>query len=213
MSSLRLVIFGATGKTGIQLVKQLLIDGHKVTAIVRQPDQLELTDKHLEIQKGDVLNPATLQNVMVGKDAVFSVLGVNHRKPTTVYSEGIENIMKEMKRNDVKRLICLSAETLKSKQEASIGERILLTVLWKIFFNLYDDMKRMEEKIYQSELDWTIVRPPRLTDGLQTGKYKIAINQSMPKGKGYTSRANLAECLASQLNNPDSLRSIIYISN
>jgi putative NADH-flavin reductase len=149
---------------------------------------------------------------MVGKDAVLSVLGVNHRKPTTVYSEGIENIMNEMQNCGVKRLVCLSAETLKPKQEASIIERILITILWKIFFNLYNDMKLMEKKVYQSGLDWTIIRPPRLTNGLNTSKYKIAINQSAPKGKGYISRADLAECIAAQLNNPASLNGIVYIS-
>src|SRR5690625_3458500 len=137
---MKLIVFGATGNTGIQLVKELLLDGHEVTAIVRQPDKLdvsEVCDKHLEIKKGDVLNPSTLQKAMVGKDAVLSVLGVNHRKPTTVYSEGIENIMNEMQNCGVKRLVCLSAETLKPKQEASLIERILITILWKIFFNLY----------------------------------------------------------------------------
>lgn len=213
---MKVIVFGATGKTGIQLVKELLLNGHEVTAIVRQPDQLDISDvcdKHLKIKKGDVLNPSTLQKVMVGKDAVLSVLGVNHRNPTTVYSKGIENIINEMKNCGVKRLICLSAETLKSKKEASFVERIIIRVLWKVFFNLYDDMRRMEQKVSQSELDWTIVRPPRLTNGLQTGKYRIAINQSVPKGKGYISRANLAECLSAQLNNPDSLNSIVYISS
>ncbi|WP_440108856.1 NAD(P)-dependent oxidoreductase [Paenibacillus sp. QZ-Y1] len=213
---MKLIVFGATGNTGVQLVKELLLDGHEVTAIVRQPEKLDISDvcdKHLEIKKGDVLNPSTLQKAMVGKDAVLSVLGVNHRKPTTVYSKGIENIMNEMQNCGVKRLICLSAETLKPKQEASFTERILITVLWKIFFNLYDDMKRMEQKVYQSGLDWTIVRPPRLTNGLQTSKYRIAINQSSHKGKGYISRADLAECMTAQLNNPDSFNSIVYISS
>ncbi len=76
----------------------------------------DVSDKHLEIKKGDVLNPSTLQKVMVGKDAVLSVLGVNHRNPTTVYSKGIKHIINEMKNSGIKRLICLSAETLKSKR-------------------------------------------------------------------------------------------------
>lgn len=217
---MKLIVFGATGRTGVQLLRELLVDGHEVTAIVREPNQFKKTDivdeilqTKLKIKKGDVLNPSTLQTVMIGKDAVISLLGVNHRNPTTVYSEGIGHIINEMKNCGVKRLICLSAETLKSKQEASFIQRIIIRVLWKIFFNLYDDMRRMEQKVFLSELDWTIVRLPRLTNGLQTGRYRISINQSVPNGKGYISRANLAECLAAQLNNPDLLNSIVYISS
>lgn len=208
---MKIVVFGATGDTGVPLVKQLLLEGHEVTAIVRKPEKLGLSGERLEIVKGDVLNPSTIEGQLRGKDAVLSVLGGNHRQPTTVYSEGIENIIKEMVRSGVSRLVCLSAETLKSKEEFSFTERILVKVLWKIFFNLYSDMKRMEEKIYQSTVDWTIIRPPYLTNGAPKGKYRISLDKPVPKGKGRITRADLALSMIHQLKNSDSIRSIAYV--
>ncbi|GAB2575327.1 SDR family oxidoreductase [Gracilibacillus alcaliphilus] len=214
---MKLTVFGASGDTGIQLVEQLLLDGHKVVAVVRSPEKLKgklkLSGTQLEIRKGDVLNPAVIQNTMTESDAVFSMLGASHQEPTTVYSQGIENIIHEMQTSGVNRLICLSAETLKSKQEASFKDRLILSILWKIFFNLYDDMQRMEQKVYQSEVDWTIIRPPRLTKGVKTDKYRIGINQPIPKSKGRVSHADLAACAMDQLDNPESQHSIVYVSD
>lgn len=209
--SMKIVVFGATGDTGIPLVKQLLLEGHEVTAIVRNPEKLGLAGKRLEIVKGDVLNPPTIAGKLTGKDAVLSVLGGNHRQPTTVYSEGAENIIREMEKAGVKRFVCLSAETLKAKEESSFTERILMKVLWKIFFNLYRDMERMEERIYRSTVDWTIIRPPYLTNGASKGHYRISFNKPVPKGKGRITRADLALSMVHQLRNPDSIHSIAYV--
>lgn len=211
MFIVKVVVFGANGDTGIPLVKHLLLEGHEVTAIVRKPEKFQLSGERLEVVKGDVLNPSTIEGQLTGKDAVLSVLGGNHRQPTTVYSEGIENIIREMDKSGVNRLICLSAETLKPKEESSYTERILVKVLWKIFFNLYSDMKRMEEKIYQSTIDWTIIRPPYLTNGTPKGHYQINFNKPVSKGKGRITRSDLALSMVEQLRNPDSIHSIVYV--
>lgn len=93
---MKIIVFGATGDTGRPLINQLLSEGHKVTAIVRTPSKLELSAEQLEVVKGDVLNPSTFERKINGADAVISVIGGNHRHPTTVYSEGMKNIIKEM---------------------------------------------------------------------------------------------------------------------
>ncbi|WP_077602928.1 NAD(P)-dependent oxidoreductase [Oceanobacillus sojae] len=208
---MKVAVFGATGDTGIPLVKQLLLQGHEVTAIVRNPEKLELSGPRLKVVKGDVLNPASIEGNLAGKDAVLSVLGGNHRQPTTVYSKGMENIIKEMGESGVNRLICLSAETLKSKEESSFTERILVKVLWRIFHNLYSDMQRMEEEIYQSTVDWTIIRPPYLTNGAPKGSYRISFDKPVKKGKGRITRADLAASIVDQLKNPDSVHSVAYV--
>ncbi|MEK4301434.1 SDR family oxidoreductase [Oceanobacillus sp. FSL W8-0428] len=208
---MKIVVFGATGDTGIPLVKQLLLEGHEVTAIVRNPEKLELSGTRLEVIRGDVLNPAAIEGKLTGKEAVLSVLGGNHRQPTTVYSECMANIIKEMKKSGVNRLICLSAETLKSKEESSFTERILVKVLWRIFHNLYSDMQRMEEEIYQSTVDWTIIRPPYLTNGVPKGRYQISFDKPVKKGKGRITRADLAASIVDQLKNPDSIHRVAYV--
>ncbi|MEI3614971.1 NAD(P)-dependent oxidoreductase [Pseudogracilibacillus sp. SO30301A] len=208
---MKVVLFGATGDTGKPLVRHLLLEGHEVTVIVRKPEKFDLSGERLEVEKGDVLKPSTIKGKLTGKEAVLSVLGGNHRQPTTVYSEGMENIINEMERAGVKRLVCLSAETLKSKEESSFTERILVIVLWKVFHNLYSDMERMEEKIKKSTIDWTIVRPPYLTKGAPKGHYRMNLDKPIPKGKGRITRSDLALAMIHLLKNPDSIHSIAYV--
>lgn len=211
---MKLLVFGATGNTGRQLVEQLLSEGHEVTAVVRQPEKFEIRDKRLQVVKGDVLDPSTLQKPMIGKDAVLSALGGNYKTPTSVYSEGIENIMKAMQKYDVQRLICLSSESLKHPEDFTFVERIFGVFLKRFLKNIYTDMERMEQKIFQSRLDWTIIRPPRLTNGPRTSKYRNSIHQPVTKAKAISgiSRGDLADCMVAQLNNPDSLNGVVYIS-
>lgn len=209
---MKIIVFGATGDTGRPLIKQLLSNGHEVTAIVRTPSKLELSGKQLEVIKGDVLNPSTFEGKINETDAVISVIGGNQRSPTTVYSEGMKNIIREMKQGEVSRLICLSAETLKSKKESSFTERILLKVLWGIFHHLYSDMQLMEEEIYNSHLDWTIIRPPYLTNGKPKGRYQISVNHPVKKSKGRISRGDLATAIINQLRNNETVYRIIYVS-
>jgi putative NADH-flavin reductase len=212
---MKILVFGATGNTGHQLVKILLERGHEVTAIVRRPGQLELIHERLKVIKGDVLNTSTFKDTMAGKDAVLSALGVNHRKPTTVYSVGAENIMRVMMECEVQRFICISSASLKPIQNLSFMEKALLQlVLKRILKNIYKDMESMEQKVRQSKLDWTIIRPPRLTNGPRTSKYRIAINQPVSKSRGIRgiSRADLAECMVQLLENPDSINGMVEVS-
>ncbi|UUI04330.1 SDR family oxidoreductase [Oceanobacillus jeddahense] len=208
---MKVVVFGATGDTGIPLVKQLLLEGHEVTALVRKPENFMLSGEKLEVVKGDVLNPSTIEEKLSGKDAVLSVLGGNFREPTTVYSEGIKNIISEMDHAGVKRLICLSAETLKLKEETSFTGRILVNILWKVLHNLYRDMQCMEAEIYKSNVDWTIFRPPYLTKGAPKGHYQINLDKPITKGKGHITRSDLALAMIHQLKNPDSIHRIAYV--
>lgn len=85
---MKLVVFGATGGTGRQVVVQALEEGHEVTAVVRRPEVFDLRHDKLEVVEGDVLLPTTLRQAMCEKDAALSALGVSHRNPTTVYSAG-----------------------------------------------------------------------------------------------------------------------------
>ncbi|WP_223068177.1 NAD(P)-dependent oxidoreductase [Paenibacillus caui] len=212
---MKLIVFGATGSTGRQVVEQLLAKGHEVTAVVRQPGKFEMAHDRLIVIPGDVLDPSSIMAPMVGKHAVLSALGANHRKPTTVYSEGTNNIMLAMQEAGVRRLICLSASALEIPPDTPfVPQLIIRLIVQRLFKNLYEDMQRMERNVQRSGLDWTIIRPPRLTDSPSTGEYRIAVNEPMTKAKGLTgiSRADLADCMVSLLNNPASFQALIEIS-
>jgi putative NADH-flavin reductase len=136
------------------------------------------------------LDPSTFERAIAGKDAVISALGVTSRAPTTVYSEGIANILRAMRASGVRRLICISAGGL---DPGPLWQRwIAKPLLWLAFKNGYSDMARMEVEVRESGLDWTIIRPPRLTDDAQTGRYQIAINQHLSRG-WKINRADLAD--------------------
>ena len=96
----KLIVFGATGKTGLQVVKQALDLGFEVTAIVSNPSSLNISNEHLNIIKGNVYDPATFEKYLSAQNIVISCLGQGYsRKSTTVYSKGIENIISKMKEN------------------------------------------------------------------------------------------------------------------
>jgi len=106
---MNLVLFGATGKTGLEVVKQSLAKGDVVTAFVRDPSKLELEHENLKVIQGDIFEVASVGQAIQGQDAVVCALGSSELKKTTVRAEGTKNIIQGMKENKVKRLVIISA--------------------------------------------------------------------------------------------------------
>ena len=206
---MKLVIFGSTGGIGKQVVEQALAAGHDVTAVARRPEAVTTRHKNLEVIRGDVLDPATIGQAVVGKDAVISALGVANRAPTTLYSEGIANIMQAMYTARARRLICVSASGLEPGPR--LQRWIAKPLLWRILKNMYTDLVRMEGMVTASNLDWTILRPPRFTNGPRTGHYQIAVNKHLSRGS-LISRADIADCILAQLKNPVSYCALVEIA-
>jgi putative NADH-flavin reductase len=206
---MKLVVFGATGGTGRQVVEQALAAGHTVTAVARRPAAIAIQHERLEVIHGDVLEPDTLAQAIAGKDVVVSALGVRTREPTTVYSEGVANIMRAMQAAGVRRLICVSASGL---DPGPILQRWLAKpLLWRLFKYSYADMAIMETEIKRSNLDWTVIRPPRLTDSPRTGQYHTAVNRRLTRG-WRVSRADLADYVVTHLDDPNAYRAQVEIA-
>jgi len=210
---MKIVVFGATGGTGRQVVMQALEFGHEVTAIVRNPEAVDIRHEQLEVVRGDVLNLSSFSPWIIGKDAVLSALGVNHRKPTTVYSEGTENIVKAMEGAGVRRLIGLSSAGLVVPADTPLLQRLVIRlVIQPMYKYAYEDMARMEAMVRKSGLDWTVIRPPRLTNGSKTGTYRTALNKPLLKAQGI-SRADLADYMMKSIPNSSSFQAVVEISN
>src|ERR1035437_349472 len=176
-----LIVFGATGGTGQQVVHQALIDGFEVTVVVRNKKEYILEHPHLVVIQGDVLKPGTFNEAMNGKDAVVSCLGTRDRKPTTIYSEGVTNIMRAMQNAAVKRIVCLSAGAIEIPPDASFMMKFVIkNILQRLFKYGCVDMRLMEKILYNSNLDWTVIRPPRLISGEKKVKYRSSINEFLP---------------------------------
>src|SRR5882762_8360309 len=99
----KIIVFGATGGTGKLVAEQALQAGHQVTVVIRNPDKFTLRHHRLKIIKGDVFQPGTFENEIGGQDAVVSCLGIQKREPTTVYSEGVGNLIEAMRKENVAR--------------------------------------------------------------------------------------------------------------
>ena len=202
-----ILVFGASGGTGLEVVEQALEAGHKVTAILRQPDKFPIRHEQLRIIKGDVLNPLTYENTFFGIDIVISCLGTRNREATVVYSQGVSNIMQAMQKVDIDRIICISAGAVEIAPNTSFLMRFLIkNILQKLFKYSYADMLLMEGVLLGSNLNWTVIRPPRLLNGDRTGKYRTSINEFIPHMSTLT-RADLADFIIHHLDDEKTYKS------
>jgi len=208
----KIIVFGATGGTGRLVIEQALRKGYEVTAVARNTAALAIRHERLEIVKGDVFQPHTFEGAIAGKDAVVSCLGIQNREPTTVYSEGVNNILSVMRATGVKRIICLSAAAVVVPPKASILMKFAIkNILQRIFKHSYTDMLAMEEILSKSNLNWTVIRPPWLRNSVRTGKYRAMINESL-SNPSKLSRADLADYVVNHLTDEKTFRATVEIS-
>jgi putative NADH-flavin reductase len=208
-----LLVIGATRHTGNQVMRQALAAGHTVTALARDPARIEIQHERLRVVCGDVMDAATLVPAIAGCDAVLSALGATSavRKPTTLYSEGMRNIVQAMRAAGVPRLIAVTAAPLNRDKDDTLPSRVMNRMMWAFIKELYSDMARMEEVIRTSGLEWTILRPPKLTGKSPTGRYRLAINRSV-RGGYSIGRADLAGAMLKLLDDPTAMRAAIGIA-
>jgi putative NADH-flavin reductase len=205
----KLVVFGSTGGIGTEVVQQALATGHMVAAVARRPAAITMRHEHLVVLQGDVLKPETLAGTITGRDAVVAALGVQGRAPTTLYSQGLANIMQAMQSAQVSRLICVSASGL---DPGPLWQRLIAKpILWAMFKEMYSDLARMEALVDHSPTDWTILRLPRLTDGPRTGRYQVALNEHLRRIL-FISRADAADFIVKHLDDPATFRARVEIA-
>ena len=153
---MKLFIIGATGRTGQEIVQQALVRGHHVTAFVRSPESIPLHNERLTVLKGNAMDENELFNAIQNHDAVISTLGPRAVfKPSSMLHDSALATTRAMNRSGVKRLVILSA----AAHFPGIPNRIASFIMR----NHMRDSLAMEEIVQASGLDWTIARPPRLT--------------------------------------------------
>ena len=211
---MRIVVFGANGPTGRLLVSQALAAGHQVIAVTRRPGEFPQQHPNLTVAGGDVLDASTVQAIVGSADAVLSTLGTPYgRKPVTVYSVGARNILAAMERHHVRRLVVVSSSATDPKPYADAGfffnrvvQPFVVNVLGK---TVYEDMRRMEELIRNSNVDWTIVRPSGLFDTDFVSGYELAEDHIAGR---FTARADLAATMLAQLDDERYVRKILAVA-
>ncbi|MHA4741945.1 NAD(P)-dependent oxidoreductase [Dyadobacter sp. MSC1_007] len=207
-----IAVVGAGGGIGRQVVELALAEGHKVTAIVRNPAKLMLEHENLLIVKGDIMDLASLSGALENKDAVISAIGKNSVKKTSLYSQGNKNLLELFKNTSTQRVFFISASGLEVNPSHSILVQLVTRfILQKILKNMYADLWKMEEIVKGSDIAWTIMRPPQLTDGALTGRYRHSIDHFLPKGLKI-SRADLAHFILRNIANEQIVQTTVEVA-
>jgi putative NADH-flavin reductase len=210
---LKILIIGASGKTGQELVNQGLRRGNKITALVRNPSKFKLNAPNLRVVKGNVLDERSLDHAVQGQDAVLSALG--HKKfivPSSTLSEGTKNLIRSMTKHRVERLICITSLGINDSRFKLGLYYTLFTIPFILLFYFLDKAKQ-EKLIMNSDLDWTIVRPGQLTNG----KMRTTINHGSNVGSyiltKMISRASVAHFMLNQLKDETYLKKAVGITS
>jgi putative NADH-flavin reductase len=194
---MKLLIFGASGSTGHELVKQSLSIGHSVTAFVRDPSRLKIDHKSLNVITGDITNTVQLADVIQGQDVVLSALGAaSPFKFDAVVVDGVGKIIKVMQELRVQRFVYLSFIGVgKSRIH---GGFVIRHIASRILKSEIAGHEAREKMIHESNLNWTIVHAPTLTNGEKKGAYRTGENLSSNSFVVTTSRADVADFMLSQ---------------
>lgn len=208
----RVLIVGATGGTGRELVKQALERGHVVTALARNPARLAIEHPRLTVVKGDVLDPQSVATAMRGQEAVLCALG--HKRyfyPTRILSEGTRNIVQAMASHGSRRLVC--------ETSLGIGDAAFRLGLLYTLFNIpvvlpfyFWDKTRQERVIAGSAVPWVIVRPGALTNGDKRGRVQQGAGVGSLLRTVRVSRADVAAFMLDQLASDTYLRTAPGVS-
>jgi putative NADH-flavin reductase len=221
---MKLTIFAATGGIGRQVLEQAVAAGHDVTAVVRNPKKLT---REVRIVTADLAaaDPATLESAVGGADAVLSGLGPHSKSEAGIASQGTRAIVQAMQATDVRRIVVVSASPIGTVPSPGRpkpprhdpGDRFFMRNLFSPLTKAalrkpYADLALMEDILRGSGLDWTVVRPPRLTDKPLTGTYRTAYGQNLRRGI-LISRADVAHLMLRVLEQPGTIYQIIGIAN
>ena len=221
---MKLTIFAATGGIGRQILDQAAAAGHDVTVVVRNPAAVSRQVRTITADLATA-EPAALASAIGGADAVLSALGPRSKDDYGIASAGTRAIVGAMREVGVRRVVAVSAApvgTVPSPRRPSPPKhdpgdgffmRHLLTPLVRTALRgLYEDLALMEDVLAGSGLDWTVVRPPRLTNGPVTGAYRTASERNLRRGLT-VSRADVAHLMLAVLTRPETIREVIGIAN
>jgi putative NADH-flavin reductase len=217
---MKLTIFAATGGIGRQALDQAIAAGHDVTAVVRNPRNLSAMPARIVTADLADADPATLASAVAGADAVLSCLGARSKADAEagLVRRGTLAITAAMRAAGVRRIVVVSAApvgTVASPARPAPPRydpgdgflmRHLLSPITKVAFGTsYADLAQMEDVLRASDLDWTVVRPPRLTNKPLTGSYRMAYDQNVRRGLSI-SRADVAHVMLRVLAEPGTFR-------
>ncbi|MGH3675717.1 MAG: NAD(P)-dependent oxidoreductase [Mycobacterium sp.] len=210
---MKLAIFGANGQTGRLATALALNAGHEVVAVTRRPREFPLAGPGLTVAEADVRDASAVRSLVAGVNAVVSTLGVTFtREPVDTYSVGTGNIVAAMRTAKTRRLVVVSSTAAypTRRRRAPLTLRLVEPILTKtIGKTVYDDFRRMETIVRDSDLDWTIVRPSGLFDLSEPTNY---VRGEVDPVGGFTARIDLADYVVSLATDSATARRTVIVS-
>lgn len=223
--TLKLTIVAATGGVGSEILKQAVNAHHEITAVMRNPKKLLGTVPDLQVITANLAaaEPKTIETAIAGADAVLSGLGASSNAEAGIAAQGTRAIVDAMRATNVRRIVVISAAPVatmpspgRTNPGCDPGDGFLMRYVLTPFIQLvlrkvYEDHVLMEQILRDSDLDWTIFRPPQLINKPLSGKYRTALGQNL-RGGFQISRADLAHAMLMSLNHPETIRQTVGIA-
>jgi uncharacterized protein YbjT (DUF2867 family) len=226
---MKLTIFAATGNVGRRVLEQAVAAGHDVTAVVRDPKKLSAAHgpRDIRVVTADLAapDPAALASAVDGADAVVSGLGPRSNSDAGIAAQGTRSIVAAMQATGVVRIVVISAAPVGTvpspgrpkppKHDPGDGffmRHLFSHVAGAAFAKVYTDLAAMEDILRSSDLEWTVIRPPKLTDKPLTGRYRTAFGQNI-RGGWSVPRADVAHLMLRVLDQPETIDQVIGIAS
>jgi putative NADH-flavin reductase len=221
---MKLTIVAATGGIGSELLRQAVTAGHEVTAVVRNPTGL--ADSPVRVITTDLtaVDPGLLSLATDGADAVLSGLGARSGAEAGVASRGTRALVQGMQAGGGRRLVVVSAASVgtvpsplrpnpprHNRGDGLVMRYVFAPLAKAAFRSHYADLALMEDILVESNLDWTVLRPPRLLNGKRTGRYRTADGQNV-RGGLFISRADVAHHMLGVLERPETIHRVLGIA-
>ena len=210
---MRLAVFGATGRTGREIVQQALASGYEVVAYARDPSKLGIAHEHLTVVQGGLSDRVMIERTISGADAVISVLGPRGGSKDRPLTQGMQNITAAMDKQAVRRLIVSS--TLSAGDQNDLPElraRALVFLVRLTMHAAYEEIVGVAETVRASDLDWTIVRLAMLNNKPKSRNVRAGYLGRGEVGT-WISRADIAGFMLQQVQDKKYVRQAPAISN
>jgi putative NADH-flavin reductase len=211
---MKIAIFGASGGTGLLLTSRCLAAGHQVTALLRSPDTFPLRDK-VNVVYGNAFDMHRVRETVEGADVVLSALGARSLKREDVLERAVPLIVSAMQQTGVRRIIVLgSAGALPDSLDKQPAWRrwIVQNIVYKTLLKWpVASQVSQYATLSTSNLDWTMVMPPMLSNARARGTYRID-GEALPRNGNRVSREDVADFMMQQIDNPQWIRKGVYIT-
>jgi uncharacterized protein YbjT (DUF2867 family) len=210
----KITVFGATGGVGQEIVRQGLARDYAITAVVRDAGRLAVTDPALRVVTVPALDdPGTLIPAIRGSEAVLSGVGPHGRKDGPVAAPSTRAIVDAMNVCSTRRFVGVSAAPVGPipDDEGLLNRWLLTPVVKALLRNVYADLGEMEALLQSGNVDWTVVRPPKLVNKPLSGEYRTALGANVIRGSRI-SRADVAHLMLKTLAVPETIGKAVGVA-